>query len=376
MKVILYVFAVILVLSFGCSPGAGDQTETPAEAGPVQWVTYEGVSGPGKGKQIVLVSGDEEYRSEEALPQLARILSERHGFDCTVLFAQNPEQPGLIDPNYVYNIPGLEALDEADLMVIFTRFRSLPNEQMEHFENFLLQGKPLVAIRTATHAFQIKDSTSSFQHWSNSFNDENSPWDGGFGRLVLGERWYTHHGHHKHQSTRGLIAPGAEEHPITNGLSDGDIWGSTDVYGVRMPLPGDAQHIVLGQVIDRAGEYDETDLYFGMRPTDSEVSTVNPATKTKYNPNDPMMPIAWTKSYQLPEGKTGRAFTSTIGSSSDMTNEGVRRLLVNAVYYLLDMETPEKAEVGVVGEYQPSAYSFQSDEYWQEKNLRVEDYIK
>ncbi|NMC22107.1 MAG: hypothetical protein GYA33_17000, partial [Thermogutta sp.] len=72
-----------------------------------QWVTYEGGEGPGKGKHIVLVSGDEEYRSEEALPMLGKILAKRHGFRCTVLFAIDPET-GEIDPLNVTNIAGLE----------------------------------------------------------------------------------------------------------------------------------------------------------------------------------------------------------------------------------------------------------------------------
>lgn len=339
-----------------------------------QWVHYQGAAGAGQGKRIVLVSGDEEYRSEEALPQLAKILATRHGFDCTVLFAQDPARPGVIDPNYVGNIPGLEALDEADLLILFTRFRALPDEQMQHFKNYLEAGKPLIGIRTATHAFNFKDTNSPWYHWGNYFEKPGDPWDGGFGRLVLGERWHTHHGHHKHQSTRGLIAPGAADHPITNGIEDGDIWGPTDVYGVRLPLPGDARPVILGQVIDRAGDFRDDDPYFGMRPSDREVATVNPATKEPYDPNDPMMPIAWTKSYRLPGGKTGQAFTSTIGAATDLTNEGVRRLLVNAAYYLLEREVPARADVGLVGDYRPSAYSFQDDEYWTEKDLRVDDY--
>jgi hypothetical protein len=50
-------------------------------------VVYDGFDGPGNGKHVVLVSGDEEYRSEEGLPQLGKILAKRHGFKCTVLFA-------------------------------------------------------------------------------------------------------------------------------------------------------------------------------------------------------------------------------------------------------------------------------------------------
>src|SRR5690606_33036527 len=100
------------------------------------WVVYEGQEGPGKGKHIVLISGDEEYRSEEALPQLGRILARHHGFKCTVLFAINPES-GEIDPNYTKNIPGLEALKSADLMIMFLRFRDLPDEQMQHIVDYV-----------------------------------------------------------------------------------------------------------------------------------------------------------------------------------------------------------------------------------------------
>ena len=371
MKLPIYACSLFLLFISSCTP----TQETPVDSGPAEWVTYEGTNGPGAGKHIVLVSGDEEYRSEEALPQLAQILSTHHGFKTTVLFAQDPAHPGIINPNYTDNIPGLEALEDADLMVLFTRFRALPDDQMNHINNYLMAGNPLVAVRTATHAFQFEDSTSTWIHWSNSFRDETSPWHDGFGRLVLGERWHTHHGHHKHQSTNGVIAPGAESHPIARGIADGDIWGPTDVYGIRMPLVEGFMPIILGQVINRAGEFDEEDRFFGMKPTDNEVATVNPASRTEYDPNNPLMPIAWTKPYQLPGGTEGMAFTSTIGSSTDMESEGVRRLFVNASYHLLGLDVPENSVVSYVGNYAPSAYSFHTDEYWQEKNLKVEDFM-
>src|SRR6187401_2657904 len=74
-----------------------------------QWVRYEGKEGPGKGKHIVFISGDEEYRSEESLPMMAKILSQRHGFTCTVLFSIDPVT-GEIDPKKQTNIPGMEHL--------------------------------------------------------------------------------------------------------------------------------------------------------------------------------------------------------------------------------------------------------------------------
>src|ERR1700742_773500 len=103
------------------------------------WVVYKGGEGPGKDTRIVLVSGDEEYRSEEALPQLAKILANRHGIRCTVLFAIGKD--GTIDPNRNDNIPGLEALDRADLMIIATRFRNLPDDQMKHVIDYVESGR-------------------------------------------------------------------------------------------------------------------------------------------------------------------------------------------------------------------------------------------
>ncbi len=326
---------------------------------------------------VVLVSGDEEYRSEEALPQLAKILSAKHGFNCTVLFAQDPEKPGIVNPNFVRNIPGLENLKTADLMIIFTRFRALPADQMQYIDDYLKSGKPVIGIRTSTHAFNFTkaDSLSKWKHYGNYYEVEDE-WKDGFGRLVLGEKWISHHGHHKHQSARGVAASGMEKHPILNGISEGDIWGPTDVYGVRLPLPGDSQPIVLGQVINRAGEYLEGDALYGMRFTDTEVAGIEiekdkEGKETKINRNDPMMPIAWTKSYQIPGGQKGKVFTTTMGAATDLLTEGTRRIIVNSVFWCLDLSVPVKANVDLIGDYQPSPFAFKEDQYWLDKNLSV-----
>jgi hypothetical protein len=296
-------------------------------------LVFEGTDGPGKGKHIVLVSGDEEYRSEEALPQLAKILAKHHGFKCTVLFAIDPKT-GEINPNQKDNIPGLEALDSADLLIIFTRFRDLPDEQMKHVVDYVESGRPIIGIRTATHAFDIpRGKTYSKYGWTSK------QWDGGFGRQVLGETWINHHGQHGRQSTRGIIADGMQNHPIMRGIHDGDIWGPTDVYVVRLPLPGDSKPVVLGQVLQ------------GMKSDDPPVEGKQ---------NNPMMPIAWIKTYAAPNGKTARVFTSTIGASQDLLSDGVRRMFVNACYWTLGMEDklPEKANVDLVGDYQPTRFAF------------------
>jgi type 1 glutamine amidotransferase len=288
------------------------------------WVVYDGFDGPGKGKHIVLVSGDEEYRSEEFLPQLGKILANHHGFKCTVLFAIDPKS-GTIDPNNTGNIPGLENLDTADLMIISTRFRDLPDEQMAHIDRYVKAGKPIIGIRTATHAFNIPEGKTYAKY---SF--DNKTWDGGFGRQILGETWIAHHGNHGSQSTRGAIAPGEENSAIIRGC--GDIWGPTDVYEVRLPLPGDCRPLVLGHVLT------------GMNSTDKPVEGKQ---------NDPLLPVAWTKTYQGSDGHVGRVFTTTMGAAKDFESEGLRRLLVNASYWCLGLEEkiPVKAKVDLVGEY-------------------------
>lgn len=371
MKAIQYLFIlVILVASYGCKTKP-EATEEPSAK---QWLTFEGKADMPK---IVLVSGDEEYRSEEALPQLAKILSAKHGFNCTVLFAQDPAKPGIINPNYVQNIPGLENLKTADLMIIFTRFRALPEEQMQHIDDYLKSGKPVIGMRTSTHAFNFAkiDSTSKWKYYSNYY-DGNDEWKEGFGRLVLGEKWISHHGNHKHQSTRGVAAPGMEKHPILNGIAEGEIWGPTDVYGVRLPLPGDSQPIVLGQVTNRAGEYDAQDTLYGMRFTDNQVAGAEmekdqDGKEIKINRNDPMMPVAWTKSYQIPGGLKGKVFTTTMGAATDLLTEGTRRMLVNSVFWCLDLAVPDKANVDIIGNYRPSPYAFKEEQYWIDNNMSV-----
>jgi hypothetical protein len=299
------------------------------------WVVYEGYHGPGHGKHVVLVSGDDEYRSEEALPQLGKILAKHHGFKCTVLFPINPED-GTIKPDFQTNIPGLEAIDSADLVVLGLRFRNLPDEQMDHFAKYLDSGRPIVALRTSTHAFNLPDGSKYAKY---TWTSKAEGWEGGFGKKVLGETWVAHHGDHGKQATRGIIAPGQEQHPILRGIENGTIFGPTDVYTVTIPLPGDSQPLVLGQVVA------------GMNESD-------PAAEGPKN--DPMMPVAWTKSYTGESGKAARVFTTTMGAATDLSNEPLRRLLVNACYWGLGMENqiPSKSNVELIGEYDPTPFKF------------------
>ncbi len=322
-----------------------------------QWVVYEGKEGAGKGKQIVFLSGDEEYRSEEGLPQLAKILAVRHGFKCTVLFAVNPTT-GEIDPNFGKNIPGTKALNSADLLVMLARFRDLPDDQMKPIDDFLKAGKPVIGMRTSTHAFNVAKE-KPYAHYSYNYRGDKTEWEQGFGRLVLGETWISHHGSHKNEATRGMFAPGTQGNPLLNGIEDGEIFAVTDVYGVRLPLPGDSKPLILGQSLERKGPMGKDDPNFGMKPSDAPSTRMTKGPGGADQPvNDPMMPVAWTKTYKVPGGKAGNVFNTTMGSSTDLANEALRRLLVNAAYQLTGLKVPAKANVDLVGEYKPIAYGF------------------
>ena len=296
-----------------------------------QWVEYKSAQQPGQGKNIVLISGDDEYRSEEALPMLAQILAKKHGFNCTVLFPIDPAN-GVIDPNNHSNIPGLEKLESADLMVIFTRFRELPDDQMMHIDKYLKSGKPVIGMRTATHAFYYeKNPGDKFAHYD--WQSKKEGWVNGFGRKVLGETWVSHHGDHGKEGTRALIN-GIQQnakHPILNGVKD--IWTPTDVYTTTQ-LPPEAQVLLYGQPTS------------GMTPS------------APVNLNKSIMPVAWTMTYEIEPGKKGRAFTSTIGAAIDLMNEDLRRMFINACYWALDAQVPEKADVNFVTPYKPTMFGF------------------
>jgi hypothetical protein len=256
----------------------------------------------------------------------------RHGFKCTVVFPINPAD-GTIDPLTLTNMPGIAALDSADLCVMGLRFRELPDWQMKHFVDYFHAGKPFIALRTSTHAFKYDhNKTSPYAR----FDWHSTVWPGGFGRQVLGETWVDHHGRHGFESTRGVINDACASSPLLRGVSD--IWVPTDVYEVRN-LPQDAQILVWGEVLS------------GMKPTDPPVEGPK---------NHPMMPVVWLRHYKGANGKTSKILTTTMGAAVDLQNASLRRLLVNAAYWAVGLEKkiPARADVDYVGEYHPSWFGF------------------
>ena len=306
-----------------------------------QWVTYEPKPGPGAGKHIVFLSGDEEYRSEEGLPQMGKILSQRHGFKCTVLFSQDAD--GTINPNNSSNIPGMQLLANADLVVNQFRFRELPDADMAHFDAYMNSGKPMIVLRTATHSFNYTKNTGSVYakyHWQH----QGGVWKGGFGGAVVGETWTYHHGNHGSEATRGVIDGKNRQHPILKNVFD--VSGPTDVYGVNPDFPADATVLMHGQTL----------------------KTLDPSSPP--NLTKAIMPLVWLRDYRGETGKVSHVLCSTIGAATDLQSEDLRRLLVNAAYHLTGTAVPEKADVTYVGEFKPTFFGFNKFQ----KGVKVSDH--
>lgn len=234
---------------------------------------------------IVFVTGDDEYRSEITMPMIAAILEKHHGFRTSVAYAR--PRPQTKD-----NIEGLDALATADLLVMFTRFRALPEGQLRQILQYVESGKPMVGLRTSTHAFLYPDG-----HARQALND-------GFGRDVFGQKWITHHG--SQSRTEVVLHPASHAHPILQGVVP--FRARSWLYHVA-PLNGEAAVLLDGTAVGS----NKTDL------------AAHPLTQ----------PVAWTRSY-----KGARVFFTTLGHPEDFAQESMRRLVVNGIYWTLGREVP------------------------------------
>jgi hypothetical protein len=320
--------------SIGLAVVIGSLALMPARSADTS-ISYPAKPGPGKGRHVVFLAGDEEYRSEEALPMLAKILSQRHGFKTTVLFSVAAD--GTIDPKSTKSLSDSSALDSADAVVMSLRFRNWPDEDMARFDKYRKSGKPIIALRTSTHAFNGFPKGSPWETWN--WNNQ-----GGFGRRVLGETWISHWGKHKVEATRGAIEPSRRDHPLLRGITS--IFGDTDVYEAY-PTP-DVDVLVRGIVLSSLTPDSPPADYKKARSTDKQEQAVN----------GPPMPVVWTRVNTNDNGSTNKILTTTMGSATDLENEGLRRLIVNGVYWGLGLDVPPMADVTYVDEYRPSFYGF------------------
>lgn len=220
----------------------------------------------------VFLIGEDEYETERTLPIFANKQLQPRGIRCTMIHA---------DPKDENNFPGLVALKTADLLFVSVRRRALSANQMLLVKEYLEQGKPLIGIRTASHAFHTRGRRpAGHEEWQE------------FDRDVLGGNY---HGHHPAgPKTRIAIAPGAAEHPILTDIAVDSLVGNGSLYQVR-PLAKTAVPILIGSIA-----------------------------------NQPDEPVAWTHTY-----RSSRIFYTSLGHPQDFENPHFVRLLTNATFWAL-----------------------------------------
>jgi type 1 glutamine amidotransferase len=248
-------------------------------------------AGAPKGPHVVFVTGDHEYSSEETMPIIASELEKRYGMRTTVLKAYP-------DENAEENIPGLEALEKADLAVFYLRWRRLPKEQVEHIRKYLDSGKPVVAFRTTTHAFNYPKG-HELEKW-NAFAADylGGPpgWGGG----------HYHYGHRS--STDVTINSAVANDPILTGVEKSFHVRSWLYHVAPTYPPADAKRLLAGHAVD-------------------------PERKDGVD-----NPVAWT--WKNKAG--GRVFMTTLGHPEDFQVESVQRLVFNGIHWSLGKPVPKK----------------------------------
>lgn len=291
-------------------------------------VSYEGTTGLGRGKHVVFVANDHEYRGEEACPALARMLAQHLGFRCTVVFGVNAE--GELQPG-TGKVTGLDVLKTADLVVLALRFQNFADEEMQHFVDYIDAGKPVIGLRTSTHAFQIPKDRK-FAKYSRDYAGED--YSKGFGRQVLGETWVNHYGPNQTTSAKLLIEESQASHPVLRGVKN--VWLRSGVYLVN-PDPQETTVLAKSQVLQ------------GMSPDGQPDAQRNQ-----------LQSSVWVRTLPAANGGQQRVFTTTHGASTDLLDDGFRRLLVNACLWCMGLEaaiTPD-LNIAFVGPYQPSNFAF------------------
>lgn len=241
---------------------------------------------------IVFVTGDHEYSGEHTLPLIAAELEKNYGFRTKVLKAY-PDQ------NAEKDIPGLEALKDADLAVFYLRWRQLPKEQLDYIEAYLKTGKPVMGFRTTTHAFNYPKG-NELEKW-NAFGEFALNAPPGWG----GKAAHTHYGHES--STDVTIIPAAAKHPILTGVAS-SFHARSWLYRVLPDYPTKgSEWLLMGK-------------------------SVNPDKAAIENP------VAWTGANSY----GAKVFTTTLGHPEDFQVESFQRLVINAIHWELGKTVPKK----------------------------------
>lgn len=240
---------------------------------------------------VVFVTGDHEYGGEETLPLIATELEKNYGLNTKVLKA-SPNQ------NAEKNIPGMEILAQADLVVFFLRWRQLPPDQLEFIDKYLKSGKPVMGFRTSTHAFNFPKG-----HESEKWN--------AFGEFALnappgwGKSGHTHYGHKS--TTDVSVIEAAQKHPILKGINP-NFHANSWLYRVLPDYPTKgSEWLLMGK-------------------------SVNPDKTAIENP------VAWTGTNSF----GAKIFMTTLGHPEDFQVEDFQHLIINAIHWELGKKVPNK----------------------------------
>ena len=310
--------------------------------GPAQDNTVQNTTGSEEDRpKIVFVTGDEEYRSEESMPMLAKLVE--RDLNAEIVIGYSLDSTGVIDPNNLYSISNLDELEDADLMVVFARYRQLPAEMAKKITDYAESGRPMVGFRTATHTFKYLEEKDS------ALMVLNDDWP----TKVFGQRWIIHHGHFEDghgRLTDVTLAEGKEDNPILNGVEPFEAYSWLyHVQGGADALSGDSDPLLMGHSLR---------------------SKIEAEGKTDQYPMD--QPVAWTKTYTGETGEAARVFFTTLGHPYDFKEESMRKLALNGIYWALGREAdiPEAgADATIIGEYDPNNSGF-GDKY--KPNMRPE----
>ena len=302
------------------------------EPNPTESLVYEGGDGFGKGKHIVFMANDHEYRSEQTCPELAKMMAKHYGFRCTVLFGVDDD--GNIKPG-AKAVPGMEALKDADMLFFFTRFMSLPDQEADMLVDYFERGGPVVGVRTSTHCFNGQKGK-----WEKlNYNYKKDDYNGGLGKQVFGNTWekelgQSHYGSNHQMGSTITPVSSATDHPILRGVEK--IHAYSGAY--KSQPPADANPLLEVQVLNTFGPSDDI------------------------NTEKPLVNAGWTRdSYVAPSGekKDARVVYASFGASEDLLSEDTRRFLTNACLWAGGWEDAITADldVSIVGDYTPSPYT-------------------
>lgn len=232
-------------------------------------------------KHVAFVISEDEYKTEQTLTQFAREQLQRD-FRISLFYG---------DAHDIHLLPGIEQLADADVALISVRRRVLPTEQLDVFRKFIADGKPVVGIRTASHAFSLRDGEPPAGH---------AVWPE-FDRDVLGGNYQ---GHHDNQPgvgppTRVWVLPEAREEAVLKGLPEGE-WSVVSTLYLTQPLGPRAKPLMMGRVENRL----------------------------------PHEPVTWTNTHV----GGGRVFYTSLGHPADFELPAFRQLLLNGIRWAVESE--------------------------------------